>query len=96
MFQKMLQIIFEFIPVQETISKVLKIKYCIFLILHFDREANGGAITPAPWLRYLFHSKQKPLWRMPDFFESQAILLSEIEVTIVTEVKNVALQHLGP
>ena len=42
--------IFESIPVQNTVSEELKCD--IFLILHFSRQVNGGTASPVPWLRY--------------------------------------------
>ena len=47
--QNMLYIIFEFIPVQKTLSEAPKCGF--FLILHFVWQANGGAIaSPATLL----------------------------------------------
>ena len=46
-FQNVLKSFFESSPVQKTVSEVLNSG--IFLILHFDRQANGGcSSTPPP------------------------------------------------
>ena len=46
MFQNMLEIIFESIPMQKTVSEVPKTWY--FSILHFGLQANEGEGATAP------------------------------------------------